>query len=416
VTAAALAAGFTRAFQSELVLYAGTNLAWPATGSGCAEQVGMMPVIGAGMDKQQPNVGSLAAIEAHTATLLCDIFRGCFAEARLQSCTQANLAVFTALLERDATAVCLHSDDGGHPSQNADGMLGFLPAKLLAVPFDCARQCIDDAATARLVRHIEPKIVIVGPSVVVRPSEMECTVAATKATGAALVVDVSHVAGLIAGGSFPNPLDQGADLITASSYKTLGCPPAGFVVGRTKEFAERIRTAVSPRLASNYDAGRLLRFASALETSRDSFTAYARAILANTAALRASLLDHHVPLLTTADGVFGTHQVVIPVEGRQNAARAVSRLHGSGITTSECPIPGRPGSRGIRLGTQLVTRRGMGVEQMIRIARIIAAVLSETGATNFSKEVQRLTRDFQGSRFCGEYSRRAGADGIPDVS
>ena len=374
MSVASLTLEFVRSFAAtDLVLYAGTNLHCVRGSDEGIDQIGMMPVIGPGREKQQPNVAALARIEQLASTQLCQVFHGAFAEARFHSCTLANLAVFIALLTPGDTVICLDASDGGHVSQNGEGMLAHLGVKLLPVPFDADRQCMDDGATAALVRESRPRLVVFGPSVVVRASDMTSTTAACRDVGAVLMMDVSHTAGLIAGGVLPNPLEQGADLITASSYKTLGCPPAGFIVGSDQTLQDRIERATSPKLLSNYDAGRLLRFTTALVESRGSLESYAQAIVANSAALRSALIDERVPLLTPTDGVFGTHQIVILAARKQDAADAVERLQQVGVTTSICGIPGRAGSWGIRLGTQLITRRGMGVDEMPRLARIVAA-------------------------------------------
>jgi glycine hydroxymethyltransferase len=400
---ATAAAAFAESFrQSDLILYAGTNLLCPRQYAPDAHELGMMPAIGAGEDKQQPNVAALRDIEAAAAMLLCGLFDGEFAEARFQSCTQANLAVFIALLRAGDHVVCLHGNDGGHPSQNADGILAHLAVQLHAAPFDAGRQCVDDAALALLIERVRPRLVVLGASTILRPSTITRTAAAAAAVDAALVIDVSHVAGLIAGGTFPNPLAAGADFITASSYKTLGCPPAGFVVARTPRYQLDLQKATSPKLLSNYDATRLLRFASALACSRSSLGAYAQAIVANTQALRSALLDAHLAVVCPEDGVFGTHQILLSARSRDDAERIVADLQRAGVTTSCCALPGRWGSWAVRLGTQLVTRRGMGVEQMRRIAGMIAAVIGPAAGKGVRQQVTQLTDEFKTLFFCGE--------------
>ena len=404
------ASEFVRSFsQTDLVLYAGTNVPCPPHAACNAEELGMMPVIGPWQDKQQPNVGRLAEIEVAAARLLCGIFGGDFAEARFPSCSQANLAVFIALLEAGDRVICLHGNDGGHPSQNADGVLAHLAVELHAAPFDAGRQCVDDAALAQLTEKMRPKLIMLGPSTILRPSVLTRTAQVAAGMGAVLVVDVSHVAGLIAGGAYPNPLDGGADLITGSSYKTLGCPPAGFVVGRGRKFEAALKQAASPKLLSNYDAGRLARFTAALARSRSSFVPYARAIAANTEALRSALRAHKVALLVPEDGMFGTHQILLTARSQEDAARIVAELQNSGITTSLCAVPGRWGSWAIRLGTQLVTRRGMGIDEMQRIASIIAAVLRSNRSISLRDEVTELTGQFRTLLFCGGTPQNDGA-------
>jgi glycine hydroxymethyltransferase len=397
------AEAFIQSFrQTDLVLYAGTNLLCPTQAACDADAIGMIPVIGPWREKQLPDVEALADVEEAAAAMLCNIFGGKFAEARLQSCSQANLAVFIALLSAGDHVVCLHGNDGGHPSQNADGMLAHLAVKLHAAPFNSSRQCVDDTALAALIERVSPKVVMLGPSTILRPSAITRTADAAAGVGAALVVDVSHVAGLIAGGKFPNPLNSGADLITGSSYKTLGCPPAGFIIGRNHKFELKLNEVVSPKLVSNYDAGRLLRFTSALARSQRSFCPYARAIMTNTEALRSALLEEKVPVFVPDDGVFGTHQILVTALSRADAAQMVAKLQRSGVITSLCPLPGRCGSWAIRLGTQLVTRRGMGVEQMRGIANIIAAVIRPAANVSLREEVANLTSEFKTLVFCGE--------------
>ena len=154
-----------------------------------------------------------------------------------------------------------------------------------------ARQCVDDAALAQLTGKLHPKLIMLGPSTILRPSSLTRTAqVASRGGRRAGRRRLTPSPSLIAGGTCPNPLDGGADLITGSSYKTLGCPPAGFVVGRERKFEAVLKQAASPKLLSNYDAGRLARFTAALARAHSSFVPYARAIAANTEALRGALL------------------------------------------------------------------------------------------------------------------------------
>lgn len=395
------ARAFLKSFrQTDLVLYAGTNLAFPSLCGSELEEIGMMPAIGSAGEKQQPNVALLTAIEQTAATLLKELFSGDFAEARFQSCTQANLALFLALSRPHDHVLCLYTEDGGHPSQNGDGIPAHLALTLHPLPFDAEHQCIDDGACSKLVERIRPKIVILGPSTILRPSVIAETVRAARRYDAVLIVDVSHVAGLIAGGTFPNPLDAGANLITASSYKTLACPPAGFIVGRGLTQELQIRAAVSPKMLSNYDAGRLLRFTAALGQARGLLAPYARAVITNTLALRAALCDEKLsPVLPAADAA-ATHQTLLRVASKSAAFELVMALQRGGITTSACALPGERGNWALRLGTQLVTRRGMGPGEMRQIAAIIAAVARPTSKLVPHAEVARITRRFPAPVLC----------------
>ena len=114
-------------------------------------------------------------------------------------------------------------------------------------------------------------------------------------------------------------------------------------------------------------------------------------------------------LLVPEDGVFGTHQILLTAGSREDAARNIAELQNSGITTSLCAVPGRCDSWAIRLGTQLVTRRGMGIDEMHRIAYMIAAVLRSTRSISLRDEVTKLTDPFRTLLFCGETAQNDGA-------
>jgi glycine hydroxymethyltransferase len=157
-------------------------------------------------------------------------------------------------------------------------------------------------------------------------------------------------------------------------------------------------------LLSNYDAARLYRFAESLNRSRPSLVAYARATVANTAAFRDALIELDIPVLVPADGVLGTHQILMIAREHDHAQRIVADLQRSRITTSVCRIPGRPSSWAVRLGTQLITRRGMGTDQMRHVAQIMAAVMRAEGRFDFSHEVEQLTAAFPAIRYCGEHA------------
>src|SRR5262249_5910495 len=134
-----------------------------------------------------------------------------------------------------------------------------------------------------------PVLVVVGASLMLRAHRLEAIAAAVHDSGARLLYDASHVAGLIAEGRFQAPLREGADVATFSTYKSFGGPPGGVIVADDAALMERIAAAVYPGLTANYDAERLLPLGAAALERRSSAGAYADACIANARALAAAL-------------------------------------------------------------------------------------------------------------------------------
>ena len=394
--------GFVNDFARDTaVLYAGTNLPNPSLQCIDSTALGMMPAIGAFARKQQPNVEVLGRLEHSVEARLRSLFGGVFADARPLSASLANLAIFCAFLTgRRNTVLSLSPECGGHPSQNEQGVLAHMRAHVVALPFAGDEQRLDAAEAARLISRLKPRLVIYGPSTLVRASEIERVVAAARRVGAPFVFDASHVAGLIAGGMFPNPLDAGADFLTASTYKTLACPPGGFIVGASRKWEEPVRAAVSPVLHSNYDAQRLLRLRFALDDVAAFHRDYSVAVLENARALREALVSAGLTIVSPCDGRFGTHQVLVELGGKQRTATAVNRLHAASIATSACRIPGAPQRWALRLGTQLIARRGMRSAQTRILGEVIADVLRGGAAVKARRAVSAVCEEFQGVKFC----------------
>jgi glycine hydroxymethyltransferase len=393
---------FVEAFALDsAVLYAGTNLVNPALQRVDVSNLGMMPVIGAGQLKQQPNVAPIARLERSVESQLLRIYGGAFADARPFSCSIANLAVFTAFLTHfDDVVLALPGSCGGHPSQNEDGILGRLRARILPIPYDAARQAVDERRTVDLIASARPRLVAIGQSTVIRASDLEQIAAAAHKVGALVMFDASHVAGLIAGGEFPNPLHLGADLLTASTYKTLACPPAAFVIGASKALEEPLRNAISPTLLSNYDAGRLLKLRIALNDVADFHAAYSTAVLDNTDAMRNALAACGFAVVTPTDRRFGTHQILLEAGSRTRALEAVSKLQSARISTSLARVPGVSRRWALRLGTQLLTRRGMCAEQMRSLSQVICNVLRGQSIVKARRAVSSLCSGFRNIAYC----------------
>lgn len=392
----ALADGYTQfVTRDAMVLYAGMNIPSPRAARLLSLPLGAMPAMGQGTTREQPGVGVIVEIEAAAEAAACRLFKGDWAEVRLQSCTLANLAVYAAVCGVNDLVAITPASAGGHVSHQQRGVPGVMGLNTVDLPYDNAGQCVDDAASAALIRERCPKLVMLGASYVPRAFDFPQIVAAVREIGAVLCYDIAHVAGLVAGGGFGNPLEQGADLLTASTYKSLGGPPGGLIIGRSRiaDLQTRVRQSAYPRMTANYDAARVAALAVSLAESEQHAVAYTQAMLANADALREALARENLPALPGS-----THHLVVPILD----ADAVShRLAARGIVCGSIAVSGQVWPRGLRIGTQFLTRRGFQANDMATVANLFReALLDDIDDAAMRDVVAAFMHTHTGIAFC----------------
>lgn len=362
--------------HERLILYAGANILTPALESAFDPTLSLMPFMGPPHDKEQPGSDFAASLEALTSRLACEVFDAAWADCRLPSCTIANLAVFACFTTPGDTILAPAAADGGHLSQRRDGTPSLFGLDIVDLPFDAARQCLDALATAALIRAHRPRLVVLGRSVMLGPDALEPVVTAARETGALTVYDLSHVAGLAAGGVFPNPLRDGVDLLTMSTYKTLAGPTGAIVAGADPDMGARFAEFVDGALLANQDAARLPALAGALAEFRGGST-YARRTIDLATALKAALAAAGLPVLLP-DAPARSHQVVVPIGGLAETKAAMAAMERGHLLVGRCPVPGEPGSHGLRFGSQLAARIGIAPGCLTAVAEAVAALLRAT--------------------------------------
>lgn len=361
-------------FQDHLlVLYAGCNIPPGDRGFPHAQSLDAMPAQGSSDAKEQPGSALVADLEVAMSEVAASLFGAAWADARLPSCTIANLAVYHALGER-GVILGPASEDGGHFSQVGGGTPSVAGLTVNNLPFDAVSQTLDAEETARLVQESRPELVMLGRSVVLHPDALDGVVQSARKVGTRTIYDASHVAGLIAGGVFPNPLEAGIDLITMSTYKTLGGPPGAIIAGRDPEDAVKVQRAINGAFLANQGAARYPNLLAALLTLRDGSSEPKR-VVENADAFKTALAQNGVEVLAP-DRVAATHQVVVPVGELRDSIGTMHLLESAGILVGRCPIPGRPDCYGLRFGTQYATRRGLGASDMRKAATLVARLLN----------------------------------------
>jgi glycine hydroxymethyltransferase len=370
-----------RQFDDEgIVLYAGTNVMSAAAQRVCAPLVGGRPSMGWPGEKYQQGLDKLDTLEVLAPTLVGRLVGARFAEVRSQSATFANLAVYTAVTAPGDTIAVLPARAGGHTSHHAVGAPGVRGLRVVDLPYDAGAYDVDLAALPAFLERERPRLVVIGASLLLFPHRVAAIREITEAAGAVLMYDASHMAGLVAAGRFQRPLPEGAQLLTFSTYKSFGGPPGGVIATNDPGLAERVSTAVFPGLTANYDAGRLAPLAVTAAEILEDGGAYADRCIAGARALAAALHEEGFAVAGADRGFTESHHVAVDAGLLGGGQAAAARLAKAGIYLSSIGLPWQcdddpARDRGLRLGTQEITRRGFGPDELRQTAAWMADVL-----------------------------------------
>ena len=312
---------------------------------------------------------------------------------------QANMAAYYALLEPGDTVMGLSLAQGGHLTHGLP--VNFSGRYYHFVPYGVNRETetIDYDELARLARESKPKLIVAGATAYPRLLDFARFRAIADEVGAMLMVDMAHIAGMVAAGLHPTPVPY-ADVVTTTTHKTLRGPRGALILCR-EQYARAIDRAVFPGLQGgplmHVIAGKAVALREAMQPS---FRAYQEAVLANAAALAAALQEGG---LRVVSGGTDTHLLLVDLTALNMSGKKAERLLGeAGITVNKNAIPfdTRPPAvtSGIRIGSPALTTRGMGTGEMRTIAGWILDVLKSGGdeavIARVRREVEALCERF----------------------
>lgn len=361
--------------DERIVLYAGANLPSVTAMAAYAPGLSAYPAMGPSFAKEQPDTGLVSRLEVAVSAAACTLFGAAWAEPRLPSCSLANLAVFHAFARPGDCMLAPAAAHGGHFSQRRGGTPDLAGLAVEDLPFDTANCCLDASAAAGMVLSRRPALVMLGRSVVIKPDDIAPVIAAAREIGAKTIFDASHVAGLIAGGQYPNPLALGVDILTSSTYKTLPGRPHALVMGRDPQDARRLADVLERRLLANYDAGKLASLLVTLREARDDIASYARQVVQNARTLKRLLADEGLSILAAREDEPGTHQILLPLPPGLSGRSVVTALERHAILLGTCPNPVLSGGEALRIGVQFITRQGCDAATLQSIAMRLARTL-----------------------------------------
>lgn len=320
----------------------------------------------------------------------CELFGAEHANVQPHCGANANLAAFFAFVKPGDTIMGMNLSQGGHLSHGSPVNISGSYFHIVAYGVDPETEVIDYDKMEAIAKECQPKMIIGGGSTYARTIDFERMAAIAHGVGAVLMIDMAHIAGLIAAGLHPSPIPY-ADVVTTTTHKTLRGPRGGMILCPEK-YAKAIDKAVFPGTQGgplmHVIAGKAVAFGEAL---KPEFKAYQKQILQNAAALADQLTQEGLRLVS---GGTDNHLVLVDVRNKNLTGKeAEHMLDEVGITCNKNTIPFDPASpfvtSGIRLGSPACTTRGFKEEDFREVAKIIGLVLSNPGKEDAQEQAKR---------------------------
>ena len=308
----------------------------------------------------------------------CELFGAEHANVQPHSGAQANLAVYFALLNYGDTVLGMNLSHGGHLTHGSPVNMSGKYYNFVAYGVNAETEMIDYDEVRRLALEHKPKLLVAGASAYPRAIDFAKLREIADEAGALFMVDMAHIAGLVAARLHMNPVPY-ADVVTTTTHKTLRGPRGGMILCK-EAFAKQIDKAIFPGTQGgplmHVIAGKAVCFAEAL---RPEFRAYQHQIVLNAAALAGRLLERGVKLVS---GGTDNHLMLVDLTGREMSGKRLETLLGqANITLNKNTVPNETRkptiTSGVRIGTPAVTTRGMNQADMAEIADMIADVIEQ---------------------------------------
>ena len=403
-------------FENSIPLIASENVPSPAVREAIISDFGNRYAEGWPGERVYAGCTYIDEVEVQCMDLAKRLFNAEFADVRPISGVVANLAIYSAFSNPGDVMIAPSIPAGGHISHGKKehsgtaGLVHGLEIEFFA--FDPEEMNIDVEKTKAKIQELDkqgklPKIAMFGGSVFLFPHPVKELADFLKGYNIHINYDAAHVAGLIAGDQFQDPLREGVDTMTMSTHKTLFGPQGGLVLAFEKD-ADAIKKATFPGLTSSHHihhmAGKAVTFAEALEFGKD----YASQTIKNAKLLAAELANLGFKVLGEKMGYTESHQTVVNVLDYGDGGKIEADLEKANIIVNRQLIPGdlkakrnymSPG--GIRLGTSEITRLGMKESEMQQIASLIKQVIiDKKDPKEITSQVIDFRKNYQKTEYC----------------
>lgn len=304
----------------------------------------------------------------------CELYGASYANVQPHSGASANFGAYMALVKPGDTVMGMSLDHGGHLTHGSPVNFSGLMYSMVSYGLDPESERIDYDAMEKLAKETQPKMIIGGASAYPRVIDFERMAAIAKAVGAYFVVDMAHIAGLVAAGLHPSPVPY-ADVVTSTSHKTLRGPRGGFILTNNEELSKRINKAIFPGAQGgplmHVIAGKAVAFGEAL---KPSYKEYGQAIIENCKAMGQAMAEGGLRLVS---GGTDNHLCLVDLTPAQVTGKEAEKLLETvGITVNKNSIPNEPLSpfvtSGIRVGSAAATTRGLTAADFATVGSCIA--------------------------------------------
>jgi glycine hydroxymethyltransferase len=349
-------------------------------------------------------------IEKLTIKLAKKLFKASYVNVQPTSGVVANLATYYSIARCGDTMMSLHVPHGGHISHSKISAAGIMGLKVKHFVFDVEEMNIDVDASRREILRERPRFLYFGGSVFLFPHPLKELRDTADEVGARVGYDAAHVLGLIAGGEFQQPLEEGADIMASSRHKTFPGPQGGIIFTNKSDLKRKIDDSVFPGLVSNHHLHHLAGFAITLAEMIEFGSSYAAQTVSNARALAEALYERGFDVLCEKKGFTRSHQVLVNVSKNGKGTKSATALEESNIILNKNLLPWDKLDKsvdpsGIRIGVQELTRLGMRENNMDEIAEFIKKVVIDN--RNVKKDVVNFRKDFKELKYCFTDSQRA---------
>lgn len=369
-----------------------SNTMSPRAAAALSSGMGPRTSLGYPGAKYEMGLEAVEQVEMLAAQLAAQLFSAPFVEFRVPSGAIANLMAFMATTEPGDSIIVPPGSIAGHVTHHTPGAAGLYGLQIHEAPIDAERYTVDVAAVADLAARVNPKLITIGSSLNLRHHDVAGLREVADRCGATLLFDAAHLSGPIAGGAWPDPLAEGAHVMTMSTYKSLAGPTAGLVLTQSAEIAERLEAVAFPGLTANFDAGKTAALAHTLNDWLVHGQDYAAEMVASAAALADALIRQGVSV-HLADGCpTESHGFALDASGLGGGAAVAMRLRQANLLSSAIGLP-HGADAGVRLGTNELVRWGATRDDMPELAALIARALRDDPST-VADEVGRFRRRF----------------------
>jgi len=403
-------------FENAIPLIASENVPSPAVREAIISDFGNRYAEGWPGERVYAGCFYIDKVEFECMKLAKKLFKAEFADVRPISGVVANLAIYSAFTDPGDVMIAPSIPAGGHISHGKKehfGTAGFVHGlEIEFFPFNAEEMTIDVDKTKQKIKDLQklnrlPKMAMFGGSLFLFPHPVKELADFLKSYKIHVNYDAAHVAGLIAGGQFQDPIREGIDTMTMSTHKTLFGPQGGLVLGFEKH-QDIIKKAMFPGLTSSHHihhmAAKAITFAEALEFGKN----YAKQVVKNAKSLAEALNDFGFKVLGEKRGFTKSHQIAVNVWNYSDGGKVEAELEKANIIVNRQLIPGdiKAGRNyfhpsGIRLGVSEITRLGMKESEMKEIAKLIKQVIiDKKNPKKILQQVKLFRKEFQKVHYC----------------